>query len=95
EVVVKRGADGAEVFDASGSTARPAVPVTVKDTVGAGDAFVAGYLSGLLDGEDIAGRLERAVTVGAFAVGSAGDWEGLPARDELGLLRAAPGSTLR
>ncbi|MFC8094550.1 sugar kinase [Streptomyces sp. NPDC057301] len=95
EVVVKRGGDGAEVFDASGSTARPAVPVTVKDTVGAGDAFVAGYLSGLLDGEAVEGRLDRAVTVGAFAVASAGDWEGLPARDELGLLRATPGSALR
>ncbi|MFJ4682470.1 sugar kinase [Streptomyces sp. NPDC088789] len=95
EVVVKRGADGAEVFDTSGSTARPAVPVTVRDTVGAGDAFVAGYLSGLLDGAPAGSRLERAVTTGAFAVASVGDWEGLPAREELDLLRAAPGSAIR
>ncbi|MFC8094561.1 sugar kinase [Streptomyces sp. NPDC057301] len=95
EVVVKRGAHGAEVFDASGSTARPAVPVTVRDTVGAGDAFVAGYLSGLLDGETVERRLERAGTVGAFAVTSTGDWEGLPERNELDLIRATPGSAIR
>ncbi|MGW6541130.1 sugar kinase [Streptomyces sp. NPDC055051] len=95
EVVVKRGAEGAEVFDASGSTERPAVAVTVKDTVGAGDAFVAGYLSGLLDGLPTGGRLDRAVTTGAFAVASTGDWEGLPLRHELDLLGAVPGSTIR
>ncbi|MFJ3493718.1 sugar kinase [Streptomyces sp. NPDC086091] len=95
EVVVKRGADGAEVFDASGAVRRAAVPVPVRDTVGAGDAFVAGYLSALLDGAPVAARLERAVTTGAFAVASAGDWEGLPDRDELGLLGVAPGSTIR
>ncbi|MGW1996405.1 sugar kinase [Embleya sp. NPDC001921] len=95
EVVIKRGADGAEVFTSAGATSRPAVRVPVKDTVGAGDAFVAGYLSGILDGLRVADRLERAVTTGAFAVAAAGDWEGLPYREELDLLRAAPGSTLR
>ncbi|MFF9144932.1 sugar kinase [Streptomyces sp. NPDC014861] len=95
EVVVKRGADGAEVFDSAGSTARPAVRVSVRDTVGAGDAFVAGYLSGLLDGEPVDRRLDRAVTTGAFAVASLGDWEGLPGREELDLLRIAPGDVLR
>ena len=50
----------------------------VTDVVGAGDAFVAGYLSGLLDDLDLAGRLDRAVATGAFAVASPGDWEGRP-----------------
>ncbi|WP_306768224.1 sugar kinase [Streptomyces sp. S1] len=95
EVVIKRGADGAEVFDTSGSTARPAVRVSVRDTVGAGDAFVAGYLSGLLDGEAVGARLDRAVTTGAFAVASTGDWEGLPERGELDLLRIGPGNAIR
>ncbi|WP_244257268.1 sugar kinase [Kitasatospora cineracea] len=95
EVVVKRGAEGAEVFTEDGSTARAAVRVTVRDTVGAGDAFTAGYLSGRLDGLPVDGRLERAVTLGGFAVAAAGDWEGLPTRAELGLLSAAPGTALR
>jgi 2-dehydro-3-deoxygluconokinase len=63
--------------------------------VGAGDAFVAGYLSGLLDGLDLAARLDRAVTTGAFAVAAPGDWEGLPTRRELALLQSPPGTTLR
>ncbi|GGV14650.1 sugar kinase [Streptomyces spectabilis] len=90
EVVVKLGADGATAHVEGGASwHRPAVPVRVVDTVGAGDAFVAGYLSALLDGADVPGRLERAVTTGAFAVASRGDWEGAPTRAELGLLGAA------
>ncbi|MGQ4512756.1 PfkB family carbohydrate kinase [Streptomyces sp. DW26H14] len=96
EVVVKRGALGAEVSTRSGGHHRaPAREVPVRDTVGAGDAFCAGYLSGLLDGLDAEGRLRRATVTGAFAVATAGDWEGLPHRDELALLDAAPGSAVR
>lgn len=46
-------------------------------------------------GSHAAARLARANTLGAFAVASDGDWEGLPRRDELGLLDAAPGSAIR
>lgn len=86
EVVVKRGAAGAGVHTAGGRWEAPAVPVTSIDTVGAGDAFTAGYLSALLDGEDVAGRLQRGALAGAFAVSTAGDWEGLPRTEELALL---------
>lgn len=91
EVVVKRGADGAlALAGESGATAEaisvPVVPVTAVDPVGAGDAFVAGYLSARLDGEDVAGRLHRATVCGSFAVSVPGDWEGLPRRAELSLL---------
>lgn len=86
EVVVKRGAEGAGAYTADGRWEVPAVPVTSIDTVGAGDAFTAGYLSALLDGEDVAGRLQRGALAGAFAVSTAGDWEGLPRTGELALL---------
>jgi 2-dehydro-3-deoxygluconokinase len=86
EVVVKRGAAGAEVLTAGGQVREPARRVPVVDVIGAGDAFTAGYLSARLDGADLAGRLRRAVTAGAFAVAQRGDWEGLPTRAELGLL---------
>ncbi|MEV5975913.1 sugar kinase [Streptomyces sp. NPDC052114] len=95
EVVVKLGADGATAHTADGTLRSPARAVRAVDAVGAGDAFVAGYLSALLDGEDIAGRLDRAVTTGAFAVASHGDWEGAPTRAELGLLGAGPGTVVR
>ncbi len=96
EVVVKRGAHGAGVHTAAGRFEAPAVAVTSIDTVGAGDAFTAGYLSALLDGEDVAGRLQRGTVMGAFAVSTAGDWEGLPSRDELAMLAATEsGATVR
>ncbi|MFH8592505.1 PfkB family carbohydrate kinase [Streptomyces rimosus] len=80
---------------ADGSLHQPAVPVQAVDPVGAGDAFVAGYLSALLDGEGVAGRLERAVTTAALAVASPGGWEGAPTRAELHLLGAPPGTVVR
>jgi 2-dehydro-3-deoxygluconokinase len=65
--------------------------VDVVDTVGAGDAFVAGYLSDLLAGRDARSRLETAISAGAFACTSLGDWEGSPTRADLALLDAREG----
>lgn len=96
EVVVKRGADGADLHLPGAAPAHAAARgVPVADTVGAGDAFCAGYLSGMLDTLGPAARLHRATTTAAFAVASNGDWEGLPHRDELALLDAPPGSAVR
>ncbi|MEU2774075.1 sugar kinase [Streptomyces sp. NPDC007162] len=95
EVVVKRGARGATTFTADGATDRAARRVDAVDLVGAGDAFVAGYLSGLLTGADVEARLHRAVITAAFAVATRGDWEGLPTRDELALFDQPDGTTLR
>jgi len=95
EVVVKHGAGGATSHSDLGVVHRAARRVPVVDTVGAGDAFVAGLLSALLDGADVPARLDRAVTTGAFAVATRGDWEGLPTRDELALMDHEPGAALR
>jgi 2-dehydro-3-deoxygluconokinase len=65
------------------------------DTVGAGDAFTAGYLSALLDGLPVEERLRRGVTLGAAAVAASGDWEGLPSRSELDQIGRGPQETLR
>ena len=56
------------------------------DVIGAGDAFVAGYLAARLEGLDQVARLRSGSTLGAFAVGTRGDWEGLPRRAELALV---------
>jgi 2-dehydro-3-deoxygluconokinase len=95
EVLVLGGASGAAVHTADGAVEQPAVEVPVVDTAGAGDGCVAGYLSGLLDGLPVPDRLVRAVTLGAFAVATEGDWEGLPDRAELGLLQEQAGSIQR
>ena len=86
EVVVKRGAHGALARVGGKTFAVDAVPVTSVDPVGAGDAFVAGYLSARLDGQPPGERLRRGALCGAFVVSVPGDWEGLPRRHELPLL---------
>jgi fructokinase len=55
-VVVTKGAEGVEAYLADGRLQVPARPVTVVDTIGAGDTFNAGLLAGL----DRAVLLDRA-----------------------------------
>lgn len=88
QVLVKRGADGCVALIDGRAFAVDAVPVAVIDTVGAGDAFAAGYLAELLEGLDAGARVVTAVRCGAFACLGAGDWESLPHRRDLGLLDA-------
>src|SRR5690606_13410148 len=95
EVVTKLGADGAAARSAGKQASAPGHRVTVVDTIGAGDAFTAGYLSAALDGLDLPGRLARGNACGAFAVAGEGDWEGLPTRDELSLLDVPDGEAVR
>ncbi|RXZ46127.1 PfkB family carbohydrate kinase, partial [Agromyces binzhouensis] len=83
EVVVKLGEDGAIAFADGAAHERAAVPVTVVDTVGAGDAFVAGYLAARLAGQDVDGRLALGVRTGAAACTHPGDWEGFPTHRDL------------
>jgi 2-dehydro-3-deoxygluconokinase len=95
-VAVKRGPAGASLWTADGRIDQPAFPVTSVDTIGAGDAFCAGFLSGWLDGLDGAKCLERGALLGAWAVSTRGDWEGLPRRSELETLAVlATGETVR
>ncbi len=95
-VAVKRGASGATLWAGGARHDAPALPVTAVDSLGAGDAFSAGLLSGLLDGLPAQECLRRGAVLGAFAVSSHGDWEGLPRRTELHLLDGLrPGSALR
>ncbi|MCA1645848.1 MAG: sugar kinase [Chloroflexi bacterium] len=84
-VVIKLGAQGALALDAHGQVTRaPAVVVErIVDPVGAGDAFAAGLLSGLLRDFTLAGALALANRCGALAMLSAGDMEALPRRAEL------------
>ncbi|MBO0868597.1 MAG: sugar kinase [Micromonosporaceae bacterium] len=92
QVLLKRGAEGGVACIDGAVQTYTAYPVTQIDPIGAGDAFAAGYLSGLLDGEPVEDRLRRAALAGAFAVSVSGDWEGLPDRAELAMIAAQTSS---
>ena len=72
QVAVTDGASGAVLNLGGTITTVAARPTTIRDRVGAGDAFVAGLLDGLLDGDLVAG-LERGVTLAAVALATCGD----------------------
>jgi 2-dehydro-3-deoxygluconokinase len=88
QVIIKLGAEGAVALVDGVEYVQPAIRVETVDTVGAGDGFVAGYVSDLLAGADVQQRLRTAAQVGAFACLVPGDWEGMPRRSELGILEA-------
>ncbi|GAB3278821.1 sugar kinase [Parasphingorhabdus pacifica] len=89
EVVIKLGTEGAVLHSRHGTTAEPAFPVNVVDTVGAGDGFAAGWISARLDGLDESSALRRACVVGAMATTSEGDKDGLPTLARLRELQIA------
>lgn len=87
-IVIKARGEGASGHTRAGSWLQPIFPVTVLDTVGAGDGFATGLISGHLDGLDLPACLRRAAAVGACAVRSFGDKDGLPDRRQLAALLA-------
>jgi 2-dehydro-3-deoxygluconokinase len=85
QVVVKLGPEGAYVAGRDGDSGVVAgVPVrAVVDTVGAGDGFAVGVISGLLDGLSLRQAAARGNAIGARVVQFRGDSEGLPTRAQL------------
>ena len=81
--VLKQGPDGASVFTGDSVVDAAGFAITPVDTVGAGDAFVAGYLSALLDGLELDAILRRANACGAMACLVPGDWEAAPTLRDL------------
>jgi 2-dehydro-3-deoxygluconokinase len=79
-VVLKLEADGAYYATATERGTVPAFPVEAVDEIGAGDAFDAGLLSGLLDGLELRQAVVRGCALGALAVTVVGDYEALPDR---------------
>ena len=71
-VVVTRGADGAMLVTRNEVLEQPGVPANVKDTVGAGDAFTAAFVVGLLNRDPHAKNLFQACTIAAKACSHAG-----------------------
>ena len=64
-VLATRGARGALLFDGHRTYRQPAVPTRLVDTLGAGDAFIARTLVGLVAGEPIPETLQAAAELSA------------------------------
>lgn len=82
-VITKLGAFGAVATDGVSNFAVASGATSVIDTVGAGDAFAAGIIVGLIEGADVPTTLNLATAVAARVVSTIGDVEGLPLRREL------------
>jgi fructokinase len=67
-VCVTRGRDGAALWREGRWTEHPGFEVEVRDTVGAGDAFLAVLLAGLLAGAEDRTLLQHANLIGAYVV---------------------------
>ncbi len=90
-VVVKLGALGALAVSGDEVHRAPALSVAVVDPVGAGDAFVAGYLSEVVAGAPVPDALRTGNACGAAVCAAPGDWEGLPTHAELAQLTGPDG----
>ncbi|WP_199487210.1 sugar kinase [Actinomadura spongiicola] len=95
DVLLKRGAQGVVALCEGALHVQGAHRVPVIDPVGAGDAFAAGYLAEFVRGRPVADRLDTATAAGAYAVTVRGDWEGLPSRADLDLLKSAEDTVTR
>ncbi len=73
EIIVSKGSKGALYANEDNIFQYPAVPVTVVDTVGSGDSFLAGLLSKRLSkGNDVHSIMLQAVSLGAFITSKEG-----------------------
>ena len=83
-VVIKIGPKGAYVRTQNEEAYIEGYKVEkVIDTVGAGDGFAVGFISGLLEGKDVKECADRANAIGALQVMHKGDHEGLPTNEQL------------
>ncbi len=71
-IIVTRGGDGALVCENGTIYRHPGYRVTVADTIGSGDAFLAGFLAKTKEGKSIDERLQFANALGAFIASKQG-----------------------
>lgn len=100
-IVLKRGAEGCVVFDSADihsleqGTHVPGCPVEVFNTLGAGDAFLAGFLSAWVEGAPLRTCGEVGNACGALVVARHGCTPAMPSRVELEAFMARQPPRLR
>lgn len=82
-VAIKNGAQGAWVADHTTRRQVPAYSCRCIEPIGAGDAFNAGFLSGLLAGENVVRCGQMGCIAGALATQTPGDIEGYPSAAQM------------
>lgn len=94
-VIVKVGGKGAYVrTDKDSCTVEGFKVEKVVDTVGAGDGFAVGVISGRLEGLSIIDCVRRGNAIGAIQVQHISDNEGLPTKEELDAFMSSGGKIL-
>lgn len=91
-ICVTRGEKGSVLFGPQGMHEHPGFQVTVKDTVGSGDAFTAGLANEYLRGSSLAGMNDAGNRMGAWVASCAG---AMPRAPEEGLPSALAKLTAR
>ena len=84
-VVVKRGERGAYVCGGGEAFALPAPPVNAVEPAGAGDAFAAGLIVGILEGWELEQSVRFASVIGGSACTALGCYAGVFSREEADL----------
>jgi 2-dehydro-3-deoxygluconokinase len=94
-IVLTQQEQGSLAVSADGSKVRvPYVPATVVDRLGVGDAFLAGFLSGLIGG-DVRTAMQRAAAMAALKSTVAGDFARARAEDLEALISLGQDDVLR
>ncbi|UUW07643.1 carbohydrate kinase [Flavobacterium plurextorum] len=72
EVLVSKGSKGAIYYNGENHYLAPAVPVKIADTVGSGDAFLAGFLSRRITNSHSEEIMKQATALGGFITSKEG-----------------------
>ncbi len=73
-VVATRGGRGSLLYDGTRFVRHGIIPCEVKDTMGAGDSYIAGFLAGRLRGAAAEECMEAGARSAAVTLGYAGPW---------------------
>ena len=72
EILITKGSTGASYYTAAYRYDYPAYKISVADTIGSGDAFLAAFLAMKLSDEPVEVALDYAVAMGAFITSQSG-----------------------
>lgn len=72
EILITKGSYGASYYGIEKLYERWGITIKVKDTIGSGDSFLAGFLAKKINGNSSEEAIEQAITMGAFVASKEG-----------------------